>query len=250
MPILDDSTLHELVSALRRRVSAHYPEWTEQSTGDPGTSLVQLFAFLAESLLYRSNEIPEHVRQRFLRLAQLALSLPVEQEAPPPAPLERVRYSFGMVLGVEDFEAEQNYFRERMRRHNRELHGFGVVRGLGVAIEHDEKGRGEHVAVNPGFAIAPDGEEIAVPERATHALPADGSALYVTVAYFEQPARPVPVLGETSDTAFTRVEESFALSVAPTIAPGTLALARLVRADALWRVDEAFEAVRVRCAGT
>jgi hypothetical protein len=250
MPILDDSTLHELVSALRRRVSAHYPEWTEQSTGDPGTSLVQLFAFLAESLLYRANEIPEHVRQRFLRLAQLALTLPVADEAAPPAPLERVRYSFGMVLGVEDFEAEQNYFRERMRRHNRELHGVGVVRGLSVSVEQNEKGGGEHVAVSPGFAIAPDGEEIAVPERATQALPADGSALYVTVAYFEQPARPVPVLGEESDTAFTRIEESFALSVAPSIPSGAVALARLVRADALWRVDEAFEAVRVRCAGT
>jgi hypothetical protein len=249
MPILDDTALNDLVAALRRRVSAHYPEWTEQSTGDPGTSLVQLFAFLAESLLYRADEIPEHARQRFLRLAQLALTLPVEEEPSPPAPLERVRYSFGMVLGVDDFEAEQNYFRERMRRHNRELHGAGIVRGLGVSVEHDEGERAEHVVVGAGFAIAPDGEEIAVPERATHPLPGEGGACYVTIAYAEHPTRPVPALGDESGTAYTRIEEGFAISVAEKVQSGTLTLARLVQHDGRWRVDEAYEPVRVSHAG-
>jgi len=249
MPILDDSALNDLAATLRRRVAAHHPEWTDFNTGDPGVTLVQLFAFLSESLLYRASEIPDHVRQRFLRLAQLALSLPVVEDARAAAPLERVRYFFGQVLGAEDFEAEQNYFRERMRRHNRELHGFGVVRGLSVSVDAEEGKRGECVVVGPGFAIAPDGEEIAVAERATQHLPAEGGVLYVTIAYFERPTRAVPQLGDDSGTAFTRVEESFSIAVAPKVPAGALALARLVHTDSRWRLDEAFEAVHVRCAG-
>jgi hypothetical protein len=249
MPILDDSALDDLIATLRRRVAAHHPEWTDLNAADPGITLAQVFAFLSESLLYRANEIPEYARERFLRLAQLALSLPVAEQATPPAPLERPRYFFGQVLGAEDFEAEQNYFRERMRRHNRELHGFGVVRGLSVSVEPDEKGRGDHVAVTPGFAIAPDGEEIAVRERATCALPAEGSVLYVTLSYSERPTRPVPQLAEEGGGAFTRIEESFALAAEEKVASGTLALARLVHTDARWRVDEVFEAVHVRCVG-
>ena len=34
------------------------PAWTEQSPHDPGTTLMQLFAFLGESLLFRSGGSP------------------------------------------------------------------------------------------------------------------------------------------------------------------------------------------------
>ena len=250
MPILNDKTLDELTRAIRRRLAADQPDWTEHSDGDPGVSLVELFTFLAESLLDRADQIPEHVRTRFLRLAQIALALPADRDAVTSAPLERPRYFFGQMLGAEDFDCEQGYFRERMRRHNRELHGAGIVRGLGVSVEHDDGKRGEHVVVGAGFAIAPDGEEIAVPERATHPLPDEGGACYVTLAYAEYPTRPVPALGDESGTAYTRIEEGFAISVAEKVHAGTLTLARLVQHDGRWRVDEAFEAVHVRCAGS
>jgi len=42
----------------------------------------------------------------------------------------RLNYFYGQMLGVADFQAEQNYFREKLKLHNRCLHGYGVVCGL------------------------------------------------------------------------------------------------------------------------
>jgi len=47
--------------------------------------------------------------------------------------LERVNYFYGQMLGVREFQSEQHYFHDKQRLHNRFLHGFGVVCGLGVA---------------------------------------------------------------------------------------------------------------------
>jgi len=45
---------------------------------------------------------------------------------------ERVKYFFGQLLGVREFQSEQSYFLEKHRLHNRYLHGYGVVCGLEV----------------------------------------------------------------------------------------------------------------------
>ncbi|MGZ8157270.1 MAG: baseplate J/gp47 family protein [Methylobacter sp.] len=51
----------------------HTPEWTNFNQSDPGVTLVQLFAFLTENLLYRANLIPERNRIKFLQLLQVPL---------------------------------------------------------------------------------------------------------------------------------------------------------------------------------
>src|ERR1700719_3471012 len=56
----------------------------------------------------------------------------------------RLRYFYGRMLSAEDFQTEQNFFREKLKLHNRCLHGYGVVCGLRVeplpmAKECDEK---------------------------------------------------------------------------------------------------------------
>lgn len=45
---------------------------------------------------------------------------------------KRLNYFYGQMLGAADFRAEQDYFREKMKLHNRCLHGYGVVCGLRV----------------------------------------------------------------------------------------------------------------------
>src|SRR5688500_10227169 len=45
---------------------------------------------------------------------------------------ERVKYFYGQLLGVREFQSEQAYFLEKHRLHNRYLHGYGVVCGLEV----------------------------------------------------------------------------------------------------------------------
>ena len=50
------------------RIPAHTPEWTNPVPGDPGRTIVELFAWLTDTLLYRVNLIPERQRLAFLRL--------------------------------------------------------------------------------------------------------------------------------------------------------------------------------------
>src|SRR5690348_16697299 len=49
-------------------IPAHTPEWTIQQQGDPGRTLIELFAWLADTILYRANLIPERQRIAFLKL--------------------------------------------------------------------------------------------------------------------------------------------------------------------------------------
>lgn len=67
-PALDDRSFDDLVADLVRRIPAHTPEWTNPREGDPGRTLIDLFAWLADTILYRANLIPERQRLAFLRL--------------------------------------------------------------------------------------------------------------------------------------------------------------------------------------
>jgi hypothetical protein len=85
--------------------------------------------------------------------------------APETAPLDphkRVRHFAGLVLGPEEFQQDQLYFMERDRLHQRALHGYGTVLGLGVRVRDNASGRPE-VLVDPGLAVTPRGESVCVP---------------------------------------------------------------------------------------
>jgi predicted phage baseplate assembly protein len=67
-PALDDRSYEDLLADMVRRIPAHTPEWTNPRDGDPGRTLIDLFAWLGDTLLYRANLIPERQRLAFLRL--------------------------------------------------------------------------------------------------------------------------------------------------------------------------------------
>jgi hypothetical protein len=73
-PVLDDRRFGQLVDETLARARVHTPEWTNFNQGDPGVTLVQLFAFLTENLLYRTNLIPERNRTKFLQLLRVPLA--------------------------------------------------------------------------------------------------------------------------------------------------------------------------------
>lgn len=77
-PALDDRNFDDLVEDLLARIPAHTPEWTNPRPGDPGRTLIDLFAWLADTLLYRANLIPERQRLAFLRL----LGIPMRPAIP------------------------------------------------------------------------------------------------------------------------------------------------------------------------
>jgi hypothetical protein len=67
-PALDTRTYQDLLNEALARIPIHNPEWTNFNRSDPGVTLLELFAFLTESLLYRANQIPERNRLAFLSL--------------------------------------------------------------------------------------------------------------------------------------------------------------------------------------
>src|SRR5215207_7559620 len=67
-PGLDDRRFDDLVEDLLARIPAHTPEWTNPRLGDPGRTIIELFAWLTDTLLYRANLVPERQRLVFLRL--------------------------------------------------------------------------------------------------------------------------------------------------------------------------------------
>src|ERR671927_1563837 len=72
-PILDDRSYQQLRDELVRRIPVYTPEWTDHNPSDPGITLIELFAFLGENLLFRFNQIPEAARLEFLRRLQIPL---------------------------------------------------------------------------------------------------------------------------------------------------------------------------------
>ncbi len=73
LPKIDDRRYDDLRSEALARIPVHTPEWTNFNRSDPGVTLIEVFAFLTESLLYRANQIPERNRKKFLQLLRIPL---------------------------------------------------------------------------------------------------------------------------------------------------------------------------------
>lgn len=73
--------------------------------------------------------------------------------------LIRLNYFDRQQLTAADLNAEQQYFRERLRRHNRFLHGWGVVSGAAVTLG----GAVGSIHVSEGYVVTPHGDEIYIP---------------------------------------------------------------------------------------
>ena len=85
-PNLDDRDFHSLVADSLRRVQENCPDWTDLSPHDPGVVLLELFAFLTETMIYRLNRLPEKAYIEFLRILGVNLN-------PPTAASVRLRFS-------------------------------------------------------------------------------------------------------------------------------------------------------------
>ena len=68
LPNLDTRRWTDLVDEGRALIPRYAPEWTDHNTHDPGITLVDLFAWLAEMSIYRLNQVPERHQRKFLEL--------------------------------------------------------------------------------------------------------------------------------------------------------------------------------------
>src|SRR5262245_1775425 len=68
LPNLDDRSYADLVDQARAMIPKLCPEWTDHNPTDPGIVLIELFAWLAEMVLYRVNAVTDRNALAFLRL--------------------------------------------------------------------------------------------------------------------------------------------------------------------------------------
>jgi hypothetical protein len=68
LPNLDDRAYADLVEEALGLIPRYAPEWTNYNPSDPGITLIELFAFLTDMLLYRLNRVTEAQVWGFLRL--------------------------------------------------------------------------------------------------------------------------------------------------------------------------------------
>ena len=74
IPKIDDRRYQDLLDEALSRIPVHNPEWTNFNRSDPGVTLIEIFAFMTENLLYRANLIPERNRLKFLQLLGIPLN--------------------------------------------------------------------------------------------------------------------------------------------------------------------------------
>jgi Baseplate J-like protein len=75
-PNLDDRTFEQLLDEAKRLVAKSCPEWNDLSPSDPGVVLLELFAYLTDTMIYRLNRLPEKAYIEFLRLMGVKLHPP------------------------------------------------------------------------------------------------------------------------------------------------------------------------------
>lgn len=239
---IDTATARALVVAIEPVIKRTQPGWTNSNDADPGITLIQLFAWIAEGLLYQSSADPDRRRNAVLRattsVAAAAGACAMARET-----LKRPHFFAGKLIDAATLQSEQDYHRETHRRHNRNLHGFGIVSGLEVRVGETADADGDHIVVEPGYAIGPCGAEIAVSECVRLALPAGGDAVFVSLRHWDHPCAWVPTQAGIPEVGC--IEEACVFAIVSDVLPSALSVARLVRSDGRWIVDATFTPPRV-----
>jgi hypothetical protein len=162
--------------------------------------------------------------------------------------LERPSFFTGQLVGADDFQREQDYFRGKARLHNRFLHGWGIVSGLDVGLDGVST-----VVVAPGLALDCAGNELVLAEPVQLSLAELSGRHYVTLRYLEIPLAPVP--SPQGEPEYARVRETVRVELAGDnpaaghagMGPGSagcgqvhaLCLATLTQRRTQWRVAAA-----------
>ncbi len=125
-------------------------------------------------------------------------------------PLVRPIFFPGKLLTADDLNAEQEYFIGRHRRHNRALHGFGVVQGLRVS----SSGAG-HIQISAGLALDCLGQEVILEQtKEIKILKSVEKVLYLGICFVEEqiditPTLPTSVQDFAESFNAARLKESF-----------------------------------------
>src|SRR5580693_1462748 len=75
-PDLDDRRFQDFVDDAKRLLQRRIPAWTDHNVHDPGITLIEAVATIADQLSYRFNQVPERHHRKFLDLLGITLRPP------------------------------------------------------------------------------------------------------------------------------------------------------------------------------
>lgn len=75
-PDLDDRTFQNIVDEAKSRIPAYINGWTDHNVSDPGVTLIELFAWMTELILYRQNQVPDRLYVKMMEMMGLNLQPP------------------------------------------------------------------------------------------------------------------------------------------------------------------------------
>src|SRR5256714_7683807 len=75
-PNLDDRRFQQFVDDAKRFIQQRAPEWTDHNVSDPGITLVETVAHMADQIVYRLNRVPDKNHLAFLDLVGIVLFPP------------------------------------------------------------------------------------------------------------------------------------------------------------------------------
>jgi predicted phage baseplate assembly protein len=81
-PDLDDRRFQDFVDDAKRLVQRRCPEWTDHNVHDPGVTVIEALAMMADQLVYRINQVPDRLHLRFLDLVGVRLHPPAAARVP------------------------------------------------------------------------------------------------------------------------------------------------------------------------
>src|SRR5262245_60282134 len=82
VPKLDDRHFQDLVDEAKKRIPYYCKDWTDHNVSDPGVTLIELFAWMVDILLYRLNQVPDLHYIKFLEMLGVKLKPSVPAHAP------------------------------------------------------------------------------------------------------------------------------------------------------------------------
>src|ERR1700674_4449823 len=76
-PPVQPQSFDQILTEALVRIPVHNPEYTNyQNNTDPGVTILQLFAFMADNLSYIANQLPDQNRLKFLSLLGIPMIPP------------------------------------------------------------------------------------------------------------------------------------------------------------------------------
>jgi len=81
-PRLDDRAFNDLVAEARAKIPLYCPEWTDHNLSDPGITILELFAWMTDIILYRLNRVPDKNFIRFMEVMGIRLEGAESARAP------------------------------------------------------------------------------------------------------------------------------------------------------------------------